>query len=402
MTHTEIREIEIGQIDLRYEHTRILKPQMVSSLVNAIERCGQIIPVITVKEGDLSFVLMDGYLRISALKRCGKDTVMAEIWRCKEAEALVQVFMRTQERRWEALEHAYMIKELQERHQLSLSKIAALMGKDKGWVSRRLSLLHVLPDDILQMVRMGHVSTWAATRVLAPLARANPDHATTLTASLLKEQIPTRDLATFFKHYQKANRRQRDNMVLNPRLFFKALHVKNEEEEARWLKGGPEGKWIKDLKMTCRILRRLSQQVPVVIYKGQSHLDRRIVMTAFEDAKGLILSLEKKIRRLDANEESRNQTGHSDPAPSGGQDPKYQPDSPGLQEHGPSDRAGRDNRGVVETFPLRGGQASYTGPVQTLSGECGSCSGSPEGQIQPPCPLQHPHPVDERVGAQGR
>ena len=173
---------------------------MVSSLVNAIERCGQIIPVITVKEGDLSFVLIDGYLRIAALKRCGKDTVMAEIWRCKEADALVQVFMRTQERRWEALEQAYMIKELQERHQLSLGKIAALMGKDKSWVSRRLSLLQALPDDILQMVRMGHVSIWAATRVLAPLARANPDHATTLTASLLKEQISTRDLTTFFKH----------------------------------------------------------------------------------------------------------------------------------------------------------------------------------------------------------
>lgn len=402
MTHTEIREIEIGQIDLRYEHTRIHKPQRVSSLASAIKRCGQIIPVITVKEDDLSFVLMDGYLRIAALKRCGKDTVMAEIWRCKEAEALVQVFMRTQERRWEALEQAYVIKELQERHQLSQGKIAALMGKDKGWVSRRLSLLQVLPDDILQMVRMGHVSTWAATRVLAPLARANPDHATTLTASLLKEQISTRDLATFFKHYQKANRRQRDNMILNPGLFFKALHAKNEDEETRCLKGGPEGNWIKDLKMTGHILRRLSQQVPVVIYKGQSHLDRRIVKTAFEDARGLMLSLEKKIRRLDTNEESRNQTGHSNPAPSGGQDPKDQSDAPYLEEHGPSDRAGRGNRGVVETFPLRGGEASYTGPVQTLSGECGSCSGSLRGHIQPPCSLQHPHPVDERVGTQGR
>jgi ParB-like chromosome segregation protein Spo0J len=401
MTHTEIREIEIGQIDLRYEHTRIHKPQRVSSLASAIKRCGQIIPVITVKEDDLPFVLMDGYLRIAALKRCGKDTVMAEIWRCKEAEALVQVFMRTQERRWEALEQAYMIKELQERHQLSQGKIAALMGKDKSWVSRRVSLLQVLSDDILQMVRMGQVSTWAATRVLAPLARANPDHATTLTASLLKEQISTRDLAAFFKHYQKANRRQRDNMILNPRLFFKALHAKNEDEETRWLKGGPEGNWVKDLKMTGHILRRLIQQVPVVIYKGQSHLDRRIVMTAFEDARGLMLSLEKKIRRLDTNEESRNQTDHSDPVRSGEHNPTGQSDAPCLQEHDPSDREGRDNRVVVETFPLRGGQASYTGLVQTLSGECGSCSGSSKGYIQPHGPLQHPHPVDERVGAQG-
>lgn len=368
MKHTEIREIEIGLIDLRYEHTRFHKPQRVSSLVNAIERCGQIIPVITVKEGNVSFVLIDGYLRIAALKRCGKDTVMAEILCCNEAEALVQVFMRTQERKWDALEQAYMIKELQERHQLSQGRIAALMGKDKSWVSRRVSLLHVLPDDILQMVRMGHVSIWAATRVLAPLARANPEHATTLTASLLKHPISTRDLTTFFRLYQKANKKQRDNMVHRPMLFFKALHAKDEDEAARWLKGGPEGKWVKDLKMAGHILRRLIQQVPVVIYKDQNQLDRRVVMTAFENTRGLILSLEEKIRRFDSDEKSRNQAGCSDPAPSGGQDPTNQSVSPYLQEYGASDREGRDNGGVVETLPLRGGQASHTGAVQTMPG----------------------------------
>lgn len=368
MKHTEIREIEIGQIDLRYEHTRIHKPQMVSSLVNSIQRCGQIIPVITVKEDSFSFILIDGYLRIAALKRCGKDTVTAEIWCCKEAQALIQVFMRTQERRWEAIEQAYMIKELQERHKLSLGNIASLMGKDKSWVSRRVCLLHALPDEILQMVRRGHVSIWAATRVLAPLARANQDHAKTLTASLLKDHISTRDLTTFFKHYQKANRQQRDNMVLKPMLFFKALHAREEDVAARCLKGGPEGKWVKDLKIAGHILRRLIQEVPVVIYKGQSHLDRRTVLTAFEDARGLLLSLEEKIRRFDNDDTSRNQTEHSDPVRSGDQDPKNQSDSPCLQEHCPSDRAGTGKRGVVETLPLRGGQASHKGSVQTLPG----------------------------------
>ena len=203
MKHTEIQEIEIGLIELRYEHTRIHNPQRVASLAKAMERCGQIIPVITVKGSHAMYVLIDGYLRVAAMKQCGRDTVMAEIWFCNEAEALVQVLMKTQERQWDALEQAYMIKELQERHHLSQDRIAALMGKDKSWVSRRVSLLHVLPDEILQMVRTGHVSIWAATRVLAPLARANPDHAKTLTASLLKEPISTRDLTHLFEALPK-------------------------------------------------------------------------------------------------------------------------------------------------------------------------------------------------------
>lgn len=347
MKHAEIQEIEISQIDFRYEHTRIQKPQRVTTLANAMEHCGQIIPVITVKGSHESYVLIDGYLRVAALKRCGKDTVMAEVWCCKEAEALVQVFMRTQERQWDALEQAYMIKELQERHQLSQGRIADLMGKDKSWVSRRVSLLQVLPEDILQMVRTGQVSIWVATRVLAPLARANPEHAKTLTTTLEKEPISTRDLTIFYRHYQKANRKQRDNMVYHPGLFLKALRVKHENEVAQALRGGPEGKWVKDLNMAGHILRRLNPQVPVVIYKGQRQLDRRVVLTAFFNTRDLVLSLEEKIRRFDSDEKTRNQTGGFNPAPTGGQDPKHQSDAPYLQEYRASNCSRKDNGGVV-------------------------------------------------------
>jgi len=402
MKHAEIQEIEIGLIELRYEHTRIHNPQRVASLAKAMERCGQIIPVITVKGSHAMYVLIDGYLRVAAMKQFGRDTVMAEIWFCNEAEALVQVLMKTQERQWDVLEQAYMIKELQERHQLSQDRIAALMGKDKSWVSRRVSLLHVLSDEILQMVRTGHVSIWAATRVLAPLARANPDHAKTLTASLLKEPIATRDLTIFLTHYQKANRKQRDNMVDRPMLFFKALHAKNEDEAAQQLKGGPEGKWVKDLQMASHILRRLIKQVPVVIYNGQNRLDRRVVMTAFENTRDIVLSLEGKIRRFDSDETCRDQTGGSGPASAGSHNPQHQSDAPCLQEYGASNRSGRDKGGALETFPLRGGQAAHSESIQPLPGQCGSYPGSPEGDAWAHGPLQQPDPTREGTGSQRR
>ena len=91
-------------------------------------------------------------------------------------------------------------------------------------------------------------------------------------------------------------------MVDRPMLFFKALHAKNEDEAAQQLKGGPEGTWVKDLQMASHILRRLIKQVPVVIYNGQRRLDRRVVMTAFENTRDLVLSLEGKIRRFDSDE----------------------------------------------------------------------------------------------------
>jgi ParB-like chromosome segregation protein Spo0J len=292
----EIREIEIAHIDLRYAHTRLQSPEMVSSLAASIESSSPITPVITVKEGDFSFVLIDGYLRVRALNRCGKDTVLTEIWPCKEWEAILRVLIRTQERKWQALEQALMLRELRERHHLTQAEIAHLMGRHQSWVSRRLSLLELLSEDMVQLVQKGCISSWAAARVLAPMARAIPEHAKILADNLVKQPISTRDLMDLFRHYQKANRKQRERMVHQPTLYLKALRLREQEQQGLALKDGPEGRWLRDIKMATHILRRLIKDLPIVLYPGQSNLDQRTLLTAFKDLKELFLSLEKAIR----------------------------------------------------------------------------------------------------------
>ena len=106
-----MKEIEMAHLDLRYAHTRIERPERVLALASSIERFGQILPVIALREGNC-FVLLDGYQRVKALKRCGRDTVMAEIWECKEEEALVEILARTHSRKWDLLEEAALLREL--------------------------------------------------------------------------------------------------------------------------------------------------------------------------------------------------------------------------------------------------------------------------------------------------
>jgi ParB-like chromosome segregation protein Spo0J len=101
-----IESLDIGQLDLRYAHTRIRRPEALLSLMHSLEQWGQIRPVSVVPSDPPCHILVDGYLRVEALKRCGKDMVLAEVWLCGEVEALLQVLMRVQERRWEALEQA--------------------------------------------------------------------------------------------------------------------------------------------------------------------------------------------------------------------------------------------------------------------------------------------------------
>jgi ParB-like chromosome segregation protein Spo0J len=298
---TQIESLEISQLDLRYAHTRIRRPEALLPLMRSLEKWGQLRPVSVVRCESSCHVLVDGYLRVEALRHCGKDIVLAEVWLCGEKEALLQVLIREQERRWEALEEASLIRELHDRHQLSQDNIARFLGKDKSWVCRRLSLLSALPEQVLDSVRKGHLSPWAAGRVLAPLARANSEHAAALTRILSQEHLSTRELEEWFRHYQKANRTQRERMVLDPVLFLNALRSREEESRTHCLKEGPEGKWLKDMKVVAHILMRLARALPSVIYPGQGNLDRRLLLTAFEDARSAFLSLEKLIQEVSAS-----------------------------------------------------------------------------------------------------
>lgn len=328
-----VKEIEIAHLNLRYGHTRIHRPEAVLSLARSVERFGQLSPVISVYESAVCYILLDGYLRVAALKRCGKDTVMSEIWPCDEKQALVQVLRRGQDRPWEPLEEAGLIRELMERWGLSQAGIGHLLGKTASWVSRRLSLMEALSEEILQLVRTGAISAWSATRVLAPMARANADHARRLTEGLLKEPLSTRQLVEFFHHYGNANRKTRDKMVEAPQLFIKAVKAKEQDGWARDLKDGPEGKWLGDLKLVTRILRRLIEQVPNVFYAGQSRFERRVLLTAFEEADGLMDSFRRHIRR-DNEDNARDQRDDFGFAPQANRGSTNQPAAQDLQEHG--------------------------------------------------------------------
>jgi hypothetical protein len=162
----------------------------------------------------------------------------------------------TQQRQWEAVEQAWIIREIKERFESSLRQIAKGIGRDISWVSRRLALIDDLPDDLLKAVLGGHVSTWAASRIILPLARANRGHAEKLTEQLADKPLSTRDLSTFFEHYQRSDKQTRERMIADPDLFVKAHQRTQEKRSARALADGPEGAWIEDLAMVRNILRR--------------------------------------------------------------------------------------------------------------------------------------------------
>lgn len=281
--HIRIKHIEIVHLELSYNHIRVQNPKAINRMADALAKYGQVMPILVAPAQLPRYTLIDGYLRVAAARRLGKDTLLAHIFNGDEKRALCHVLIKSGERKWDIFEQAGLIQELHRRHELSQREIAGLLGKDQSWVSRRLSLLESLPEPVINSVKRGNISSWAATRILTPMARANPDHARRLADSLMEHPVSTRQLFIFFKHYQRSNRKVRENMIDEPMLFVKATETGKDLYDGRQLAQGPEGKFRKELSIISHMIHRLIRAVDNVIYVGQSKLDRRSLFTAFKE-----------------------------------------------------------------------------------------------------------------------
>ena len=295
-----IKHLEIVHLDLSYSHIRVQNARVVTRMADSMQRYGQIMPILVVAATAPRYTLIDGYLRVAAARRLGHDTLLSHIWHGDEKHALCHILVDDDQRRLDIFEQAGLIKELLSRHQLSQHELSRLLGKNQSWVSRRLALLETLPEQLLQSVQRGRISSWAATRVLTPMARANCDHATRLADSLMKHRFSTRQLFIFFKHYQRSNRKVRENMINEPLLFIKTIQSQKDHRDSQQLAQGPEGQWTKQLHMISHMIQTLMRTTDNVIYAGQSRLDRRNLLTVFNDVDQIWHKLKNHIeRRID-------------------------------------------------------------------------------------------------------
>jgi len=356
-------ESDLHRLDLRFASLRMRQPRVVERLARSIAQNGQLVPLVAVAEQADRWVLIDGYLRLEALRRLARDTARVELWDCPLAEALLIVLVRVQGRTWEAIEEGALIRELITGFALSQREVARQTGRDVSWVSRRLGLVQDLPEALFAAICQGELSTWAATRVLAPLARANNAHAQTLLSALQSEPLSTRELAIWYRHYRKANRPKRERMVSQPHLFCQALQAQAREQEDKALSAGPQGAWLAQLRRIAQRLRGLHQQAPLV-FAGVP--ETRPLQQAWAEIKILFQGLDDTLARYtchDSPGDSRRDSGPKSQRHGCAQD---RPAAEGLAQHrapDPTPTAAQGTGGAADPAPPPAGSAGDLCPL---------------------------------------
>jgi ParB family chromosome partitioning protein len=172
---TNDTEIEFHQLDLRYEGLRVRRPEREKRLLSSLAERGQQVAIVVVRMQDEPnrYLVIDGYKRIRALRKLGRDTVHATVWNMTETEALIlDRSLRTAEGET-ALEQAWLLSELHSSMEMSLDDLALRFDRSKSWVSRRLALVCELPLSVQHYVRLGKIGAHAAMKYLVPIARTN-------------------------------------------------------------------------------------------------------------------------------------------------------------------------------------------------------------------------------------
>jgi ParB/RepB/Spo0J family partition protein len=165
-------EIEVSGIGERYGCFRIVAPLADAAMVKSMQRYGQMSPVICVKTGN-GHELIDGFKRLRACRKLNKKALKAKEVDFSEraCKAAIIQFNRSG-RSITEMEEALVLRSLYREDKLTQIEISVLVGRHKSWVSRRISLVERLAEEVQDDIRLGLLSA-SIGRELAKLPRGN-------------------------------------------------------------------------------------------------------------------------------------------------------------------------------------------------------------------------------------
>ena len=172
MERREANEVEIRDIDLRYESCRLKDVRAERSLLPDIARRGIERPLAGATSTE-RWILLDGFKRFRCARKLGMGYVPCVTLGADEAACIAAMLRGPGQKRLSFLEEARFLQELQSVHGMSLGAIAASVGRSKGWVSMRVSALAELSETVRDAIFRGSFPAYAYLYFVRPFMRMN-------------------------------------------------------------------------------------------------------------------------------------------------------------------------------------------------------------------------------------
>ncbi len=268
-----IEEIAVSEIGERYGAFRIVNPRADGAMVKSIRKYGQISPVVCLK-GESGYEMIDGFKRLKACRSLNQMTLRARTMEVSGRVCKAAILQLNQSgRSINEMEEALVLQSLHREDGLTQIEIATLLGRDKSWVSRRISLIERLSEEVQEDIRLGLISVITG-RELAKLPRGNQKKAA---EAILKRRYTTREAAKLIGY-----------LLSRPRWEYSAILARSwEVVEPRQPRPRGFGAKLISFREVCQTILEGFNQSSQEARTTLSHLIHLAIISAEEVVKTL-------------------------------------------------------------------------------------------------------------------
>lgn len=179
-TDADERRVALASLGEKLSALRVLSDEAVRPMQLSLEHQGQLSALATYRSDDDTLEVVDGFTRLRAARALGWLELRVRVLPVDAVGATAALATLNRGHALTELEEAWLCRSLYRQHGLTQPEIGRLLGHDKSWVCRRLTLAESLDEQVQVDVRLGLVGARVASE-LGRLPRGNQPGASAVT-----------------------------------------------------------------------------------------------------------------------------------------------------------------------------------------------------------------------------
>ena len=270
-----MNEIEISQIDLRFEGLRLKDKSAEQVLLSSIIAEGIREPLQCVVRTSLPALLLDGFKRLRCAVKIGLSTIPVASLGDNERLAMLELLRASNARSMNILEQAAWIDELHEAQGLSISEIARCLERSPAWVSVRFGLIGNMSAQVKAAVFGGQFPVRAYMYALLPFTRVkgmkNTEETEVFVRAVSGQGLSARVIGLLAECFFKGSAQMKEQILVG-NLDWTLEQLKTQDGKRSKGLSELELKIIRDLEWVEKYFSRIPYELSHPGLKSQAFL----------------------------------------------------------------------------------------------------------------------------------
>lgn len=204
------REIGLMGFDTSLSEMRLIQPAQIKYMERSIQWLGQLQPVIVRGQGP-KYQIIDGFKRYYASQNLGIESLTCLTLDIPLSTAKVMILNYNKDNKTMVdYEEAMIVYSLKKDHLMDQEAISQLTNRSRSWVCRRLLLIERLDAPVLDLLKLGKLTTSQAREIIK-LPRGNQKQ---LASLVINNNLTTRQSSVVIDAYLNASGEPEQGYIL--------------------------------------------------------------------------------------------------------------------------------------------------------------------------------------------